>query len=167
MNLLKNERFVLKFEWVDDTSAGIFWENVRNYEFKDFNYDEDKKILSFRSILVSMHNTRGSIVENSYFSNVMDYKIDLCSASPLVRIADYDADRVQVPAKVVSLNAMTSFREVSVNEYGINESLIDTKTFGGFKKGGASFNVSPDVAPRLKTALEDLLKAHNVKVTKY
>jgi hypothetical protein len=85
----------------------------------------------------------------------------------LVRIADYDADRVQVPAKVVSLNAMTSFREVSVNEYGINESLIDTKTFGGFKKGGASFNVSPDVAPRLKTALEDLLKAHNVKVTKY
>jgi hypothetical protein len=168
MSFLENESFDLKLEWQkNDDSTSLYWQNRERYQIKDFSYDEDKKILSCRKITEWMHNTRGGITKNSFFSHVIEYKIDLCSATPLVKINDYKDESVQLPAKIVSLNAMISWREVSVDEYGINESLIDTKTFDGFTKREVSFTIAPDVAPRLKTALEDLLKAHNVKVTKY
>ena len=51
----------------------------------------------------------------------------------------------------------------------ITKKDLDEVEAGWGKKhdGEVSFIVTEDVAPRLKTALEDLLKAHGVKVSKY
>lgn len=44
---------------------------------------------------------------------------------------------------------------------------LNTQPWSEFKEQEVEFVVSEDIAPRLKTALEDLLKAHDVKVSKY
>jgi len=176
---LQNQKFTVNLEWQTEGSLPSAYKEKHQYEF--FSYDEKERSLVFRK---HEYVSSDSLTDREfgYADNALEnIKIDLQTAAPLVKIEDYKPSQA-LPAKKVSIKAKIASAHVTKNDaqqtgpalrkLGVlltteDEEKLKTLPFSELKEKEVVFVVSPDDAPRLKAALEDLLKAHGVVVSKY
>jgi hypothetical protein len=152
--------------------------------YEDFSYDEKEKSLEFQMLWETSYYTSEDPNLGFAESNLFNYKICILTASPVISISDFNPPnhfaKLSPPAKVVTITGDHFYRNIvkSEKEKGVIEDAravlmteIDLKNLKSKpwkeEKGAIEFVVTEDVAPRLKVALEDLLKSHGLKVPKY
>lgn len=170
-------------------------QNAQNAEYKyrskniydNFSYNEDEKALEYSELMYYSTDSTEYEKIGLATSHLFNWKIRLRTASPVVSISDYSPLSLgkalfSPRAKKVTLKA--DFSSKSVNKKapedasdGIQRSLSAIMTEVDLEKlkevpweenkGDIQFIVTEEVAPRLKAALEDLLKAHGIQVSKY
>ncbi|MDC1285986.1 hypothetical protein N8Y61_01015 [Akkermansiaceae bacterium] len=161
--------------------------------YDDFVYDKETKTLTFKSLecksndtrLVSSHPTTYLGFDRSTLSLKKFY---LETAESVIKIKDFpswygvDSDKIKGVEISGRYGLKTKDKEEKWNNEDMKSPLLgsvrttpttedweamETKDFENVEGQSLTFWVKEDLAPRLKSALEDLTKAHGVKPSKY
>ena len=183
MGFLKGEKF-----FVLQKAEDADWKSTHKTVIENFSYDEKENSLSFQMLTYSSHDARRYEEVGHAVSFLEDYKVNLSTASPVVSISDFTTSSIckgeHAPrAKKVTIKAKYSIKEVKKEGQGKGATASLQRAVSAImtevdleklkakpweeKKNDVEFVVTEDIAPRLKAALEDLLKANGVQVSKY
>lgn len=184
MSFLKGEKFSIKLNW-ENSGRGLAVRSLKQeiFAYDNFSYNEKEQSLEFQKY--HFGSSYGGVIATGS-SYLTSYSINLPTADCVIRISDYRhflyEEEEPLPAKQVTLVAESSIKWIDKNserEDGIrvyesavamheeDKEKLKTMPWKVVEKGEINFIVSEDTAPRLKAALEDLLKAHGVEVPKY
>jgi hypothetical protein len=186
MSFLKSESFYAS-ESIAEKAPGKRKRESNSHTYKDFDYKKDG-ILRFtrienygRDVLI------GDTSIGHEISALSILEINLSSCKPVISIKEPSFILEGNPSnlKSVVISGLVSEKSLSkksditgdvtaplkraaatmITEKDAEE--LDAKEFSETKEKMVAFTVTEDIAPRLKGALEDLLRAHGVEVSKY
>jgi hypothetical protein len=156
--------------------------NSESYRYFDFKYDKDRKTLSWKSIYSSQSYT-SSYLSRKTFGNYTDYQDNYTMSLEGFNGAINIKREVLNGDNITIINIPQSGECVSIVRRGDldNDKTIPKRVIGWWedqklesnKQAGKSthssvdFKLPPEIAKRLKPALEDLFKAHGSKLSKY
>jgi len=145
----KKVESVMTFLREGDINSGPyeFFEETYFNRYSDFAYDKNDKSLSFTQSIQSPEGT-------SWRQEV----IYLESAKPVIQIETFESNP---PTSRITLVGKGKKRDAESKEQ-----LADAKYEEEDEMNG-SMLVNKEIGPRLKAALEDLLKVHGVEVSAY
>lgn len=195
MAFLQNTEFRVEASKSKADPDLIGWEHrdkIRN-TYSKFIYDAGSEVLSFHSLRFTEKDFRSVDRDRSAgFARVSltEYKVHLKTSTPAVTIMPHSEIFFDETPNMrdVQIKARVETRELSKQDdqtgdlfAALSRSLSVTPTKedyeklkeSSFKESGdekpdkIEFVVSQEMAPRLKAALDDLLKAHGIQVSKY
>ena len=187
MQFFKQEKFFARDRVEDVERSNGFrvqknWS--RKYIYDDFEYDEETESLVYAEMInYSFDGRVDSSCSGSADTSLSLYKIDLKSCNSVIAVGSYAGESSQGVKLTGNYRVKKIIKEeewdsedlaIAVAKMiGVNatdkdlEDLIE-KDFGNLEEDKKiTFVVSPEMAPRIKSALADLLKAHGVKPNKY
>ncbi len=187
MAFFESEKFFAKEETKERGSYGPE-ECFEKYVYDNFKLEEHG-ILTFNKL--NQLDTGTQVGDKSVgfaVAYLCSVKLKLLSCKPTISIRDHSGSIVKknpynlkdiVVKGLVAEKSLEkrdsetggimagSARKIAVMMTDEDLEKLKSKDFPEFKETEVVFSVTSDLAPRLKAALEDLLKAHNVEVSKY
>lgn len=140
------------------------------YIYQDFEYFESDESLRFAEIIKSAYEGRGvNYFKSTYTINL--YHIDLKEVGSTLSVTDAgDLKNLIIPAQRVrtkSIELESKSRYSAAKPTSTDIGKLDSKPWGSWKPKKIGLHCDANFAPRLKAALEDLLRVHGVSVHKY
>ena len=146
-SLAKVEHVMTFLKNGDINSGPYYFSGKHINQYSDFIYNERESVLSYTATITDISRQESSLCE---------WAIYLKTAKPVVTIETFESSPETLRIKVVGKCKMRS---------AASKEQLAVATFQD--ENSAGFLVNKEIGPRLKTALEDLLKAHKVEVSAY
>lgn len=186
MTFLKSENFHASEKFTEQTSKKRERKN-NSYTYKDFDYKQSGILVFTRIENYGQDILIGDTSIGHEISALSILEINISSCKPVISIKDpsFILDGNPSNLKSVVISGLVSEKSLSKKSDitgGVTTPLkrtaatmitrkdaeeLDAKEFSEAKEKKVAFTVTEDIAPRLKGALEDLLRAHGVEVSKY
>lgn len=192
MHFLQSVKFELRTDKTKDgsytTLSGQRYKQVEkdseSYRYFDFKYDKDKKTLSWKSI-TSIQSSESSYFSGKTFGTYSDYQDNYTMSLEGFKGAlnikrevlnDVNITIINIPQSVehvwlVRRGDLDSDKIIPkiVTGWWVDQKLESNKqaTKTPHTSSSVDFKLPPEIAERLKPALEDLFKAHGSKLSKY
>jgi hypothetical protein len=180
---LNAEKFDIDLRFRSISSSMLKPEIDEGYSYSDFKYNPEEKSLEFKS---SVYNAlrMNSDLKGDGWGYMKECKIILPSANGVILISDYSKSQyeVETKSKVITIKAnhiekkwenRLNVKRIIVNQAVLgfyddaNKYSLKTKPWVESKEKEIKFIVKDDAGEKFKSALEDLLEAHEVIVAKY
>jgi len=190
MSFLNSVKFELN---TDKTEEGSYYSPVtgqnykdtdhkaESYSYIDFQYDKDRKTLSWKEIHSSTSYSTSYYTEKT-FGHLLDYQMN-CTMSLENFKASINTEKkvlngvnvteITIPQQVeylwfdreVDLNNNALYPKIAIGWW--TDQKLESKQLEKNSRDFVSLTLRTELAERLKPALEDLFKAHGSKVSKY